>query len=321
MKILVTGSSGFLGGRLVHYLDEHGFGDLVLATRDLSRFPKKLQKFKAVEIKWDSQSNLDSICSSVDCIVHLAGMNAGQCAAASKDLLNTDVTSTSNLIDSAVRCGVGRFIYVSSAHVYSSSLSGQINEELKPTNTHPYALNHLKKEQLVINAALSKKFKGIVVRLSNAFGAPLVKESDCWMLLVNDLCKQLAQYKKIELKTTGLQQRDFVSITDVCKGIELLVGTSRENIVHDIFNLGGGWTASVYEMACLIADRYAKQCREEIDVKRLSPVSNCVSALDLSFSIEKLIELGYRPSDTDERCKEIDQVINFCIKNFREGSF
>lgn len=320
VKIFITGSTGLLGGRLVQFLDQNKNHKLLLGTRDLSKLPKAFAHLNAVAIDWTSQRQLDIVCDSVDCIVHLAGMNAGQCAKAGAEELAADVKATELLVNAAINKKVKRFIYLSSAHVYSAQLAGEINELTETTNTHPYALNHLKKEQLVLSANSGGKLEGIVVRLSNAFGAPVDSGADCWMLLVNDLCRQVVLNQKIILKSTGNQRRDFIPIYDFCKAIELVINKSNDLYFQfpHVFNLGTGWAPSINDMALLIASRYYLMFGENVHFEKKE---NLILTSRFIFNIEKIKQLGYIPSDTHMINKEIDKTIRFCVNNFSGSDF
>ena len=101
--------------------------------------------------------------------------------------------ATKRLVEAASRAGVKKFIYLSTAHVYASPLVGTITEQTLPNNSHPYASSHLAGESAVLNADERGVIQGVVMRLSNAYGAPMHKGVNCWMLVVNDLCRQAVQ--------------------------------------------------------------------------------------------------------------------------------
>jgi UDP-glucose 4-epimerase len=56
--------------------------------------------------------------------------------------------------------------------------------------------------------------EGIVIRVSNSFGAPAHQHANCWMLLVNDLCRQAVSTGQMTLRSSGIRRRDFVTLTD-----------------------------------------------------------------------------------------------------------
>lgn len=308
MKILITGSTGLLGGRLTQFLDQNKSHKLLLGTRDLAKLPNQFAHLDAVAIDWTSQEQLNQICDSVDCIIHLAGMNAQQCARASVEELAADVRSTEMLVNAAINNGVKRFIYLSTAHVYSSNLIGKISESTDITNEHPYALNHVKKERLVSNAADISDMESIVIRLTNAFGPPVDIDTNCWMLLVNDLCKNLVLFGDFQLRSNGCQVRDFIPISDFCEVIDFLLGLDFGVINNEIFNVASGWALTVSEMANEILKRYETLFNKKTESIR----SNCDQKIELEFDCEKLKSLGFNFSSSNFKVYEIDSTLKFC---------
>ena len=91
---------------------------------------------------------------NVDVVIHTAGMNAQECASDPEQALAFNGTVTADLVSSAVKQGVQKFIYLSTAHVYKEPLVGTISESSQTTNTHPYATSHLAGEIPVLEQIL-----------------------------------------------------------------------------------------------------------------------------------------------------------------------
>jgi UDP-glucose 4-epimerase len=223
--------------------------------------------------------------------------------------------TTARLVNAACRASVKKFIYLSTAHVYASPLAGVINEETCPRNLHPYATSHLAGEQSVLSADSRGELHGIVFRLSNAFGAPMHKDVNCWMLLVNDLCKQAVQTRKLILQSSGLQHRDFISLTDVCYVFEKLVNSDQHKQAS-VFNVGAGKSQSVLEMAKLIQQRCTK-------VLGFTPeLQHKQSAVDeqhpaLTYRTDNLNSLGIS-CKSQTNTVEIDNLLLFCQSKFNQ---
>jgi len=315
MKLLITGSTGFLGGRLADFLVKVPNIEMLLGSRSSLCQEESLIRTTLVKTEWHDQLSLNSICENVDTIIHLAGMNAGQCANANSDELALDVKATEKLLRAAVNNNVKRIIYLSTAHVYSSTLLGSVSEESPTTNTHPYAINHLAKEKLVLEAQQSGRIEGVVIRLSNAFGVPKSAEANCWMLLVNDLCKQVVTNSKLVLKSTGQQRRDFVSITDFCLAIKHFIDLPSNKLGDGLYNLGGQWSPTVLEVTKYIGQRYhfITDIRAEITH---DPIKDVVRSPQFHFSIQKLLDTGYNPAPNLKVEREIEALLLFCNRNF-----
>src|SRR5205807_10500909 len=110
---------------------------------------------------------------------------------------------TARLARAAAKQGTARFIYLSSAHVYGAALSGHVDEHTCPAPRHPYATSHRAGEDAVRLACDGSAMAAIVVRLANAFGAPVDPAVDCWHLVTNDLCRQAVKTRRAVLKTPG----------------------------------------------------------------------------------------------------------------------
>jgi UDP-glucose 4-epimerase len=251
MRILITGGWGFVGGRLGQYL-QLGNHKVVLASRVLHNTPEWLPGAKTVCIDWHSTASMEQACEGIDVIVHAAGMNAQDCNADPIAALSVNGLATEQLINAAISRSVKRFIYLSTAHVYANPLVGDISDSTIPRNPHPYATSHLAGERALLNAQHNGDIEGVVLRLSNAFGSPTHKEVNCWMLLVNDLCKQAVQTNRMEVNSSGLQYRDFISMTEVCKGISYII---ENNSITGCFNLCSEYSITILAMGELIKKR------------------------------------------------------------------
>jgi UDP-glucose 4-epimerase len=253
MRILITGGFGFVGSRLAVHLAQVGH-EIILGTRHSTASPEWLPQAEVAKISWDDEVALERNCAGIDVIIHAAGMNAQDCAVDPVAALAFNGLATARLVAVASQVRLKKFIYLSTAHVYASPLVGIITEETCPRNLHPYATSHLAGEQAVLSAHSRGELQGIVLRLSNAFGTPMHKYANCWMLLVNDLCKQAIETRKLVLHTSGLQHRDFIGLTEVCCVAEKLVDSDQLEQTN-VFNVGAGVSQSVLEMAKLIQQR------------------------------------------------------------------
>ena len=254
MRILITGGFGFVGGRLGQYLHQAGH-QIMLGSRNANSLPNWLPNAEVVKTDWNDAGSLEQACNGADVVIQAAGINAQDCAADQIAALEVNGLGTARLLAAATRAGVKRFIYLSTAHVYSSPLIGKISEDTCPSNLHPYATSHLAGERAVLGANQRGDIEGVVLRLSNAFGMPAHKDVNCWMLLVNDLCRQAVETGKLVLHSNGLQQRDFITLTNVVLCVEYFLSLPLATYKNSVFNLGGDCSLSVYDMTLLVASR------------------------------------------------------------------
>lgn len=312
MRILITGASGLIGSRLARYLSGHG-DDVVLGSRkegDAYAF----DGLATVQMDWSSDASLRRACAGVDAVIHAAGMNAQGCTADPVAALLTNGVGSARLARAARVAGVQRFVYFSTAHVYASPLVGVVTEETCPRNPHPYASSHLAGELAVLHESRGGPMQGLVLRLSNAFGAPVLPLADCWMLLANDLCRQLARNGRMQLASDGMQWRDFIPVTSVCEVIRLLLANSRDFNAVGVLNLGAR-SMRVLDMAQLIQARGEMRFGVRAPLDRPDVREPVPPALDYpSGRLAALV--GPLAHDFDT---EIDALLAFCIQHFSLG--
>jgi len=319
MRALITGGFGYLGGRLAQFLAIQAGYQILLGSRQRAEPPPWLPQAKLVQTHWDSPTSLAQNCSDVDAVVHLAGMNAQECVADPVAALEFNAVGTARLLRAAVRQGVRRFIYVSTAHVYGSPLTGVITEETCPVSLHPYATSHRAGEDIVRAANQRGEIEGIVVRFSNSYGAPAHKDANCWMLLVNDLCHQAVTTQRMVLDSSGIQRRDFVSLTDACMAIRHLLDLSAYKLGDGLFNVGGGWAPTILEMTRHVAARIYAITGQKPDILRKTG-KDIDRPTFLDYKIDKLIGTGFNTTRNDNVDQEIDGLIQFCLRNFTQHS-
>lgn len=312
MRVLITGGFGFAGGRIAQHLQRVGH-QAILGSRNPTRVPEWLPTAEVAHTDWNDNFVLDQICSGVDVVIQAAGMNAQDCASDPVAALAFNGLATARLIAAARRKGVKKFIYLSTAHVYANALNGTLTENICPRNLHPYATSHIAGENVTLNFGHCDQSVGVVLRLSNAFGAPVHKDVNCWMLLVNDLCRQAVTERSIILRSAGLQRRDFVTLEDVSKAVCHVISLQKEQVGDGVFNIGGAWTPRVIDMAELIQGRCSVVLGFTPEIIR--PESNqAEESLDLDFRIDKLIASDFELSGNVSA--EIDATLLLCHEAF-----
>lgn len=308
MRVLITGGYGFVGGRIAQHLQLAGH-QIVLGTRKESNSSDWLPDAEVVATNWHDTPSLIKICNKIDVVIHAAGMNAQECAADPAAALDFNGLTTARFVAAAARAGVKRFIYLSSAHVYASPLVGIITESASPHNSHAYATSHLAGENALLSAKLRGEIEGIVLRLSNAFGAPAHMKVNCWMLLVNELCRQAVTSGKLVMLTDGLQQRDFITLQDVARCVEHIIKLPAMACRDGLFNLGTGRGRSVYEMTQLVATRCSFVLGFAPNIERPLPLSEEDPKV-LEYSVAKLESTGFCLQGCYEH--EIDATLSIC---------
>jgi nucleoside-diphosphate-sugar epimerase len=183
-RILVTGSNGFIGVKVVEILLEYGFFNLrcfVRPSSQLGRLEKVLRDLNAsknIELFTGdllSPEECRKAADGVSIIYHLA---AGMEKSFAGAFMNSAL-ATRNLMDSFLRCGQPkRFVNVSSFAVYSNSSleRGALLDETCPLEDSPqerfdaYGFGKLKQEELVKEYGKKDKLPYVILRPGYVFG-------------------------------------------------------------------------------------------------------------------------------------------------------
>ncbi len=311
-EVLVTGAFGYIGGRVARHLSALGH-TLRLGTRRAGvQPPEWIRNGEVFTCNVFDDGQLEAACDGVDCVVHLASVNENVCAADPALALNVNGIGTLRTLLSAIQAGVGRFIYLSTAHVYGAPLTGIITEATLPKPLHPYAISHRTAEDFVLAAQAKGDIDGIVLRLSNGFGAAECADVDRWTLLVNDLCRQAVTTGRMIMRSPGNDERDFVTLEDTARAVAHFVGLDRMALGNGLFNVGSGRSIQVHEMVELIAQR----CETMLGLRAaiVRPDSQGSAPASLDYRIDKLRATGFMSAGNMQG--EIDATLKLCQTAF-----
>jgi nucleoside-diphosphate-sugar epimerase len=171
MKILVTGSSGYIGRALVSSLMQQNFNISIAVRQKTNLFPDTVKQF----VVGDFESNPDFSASlaEVDCVIHLAG-RAHVIDKAKASILdefrkiNTELTL--NLAKQAVTAKVERFIFLSSIRVNGNQNNQPFLEIDTPNPQEPYAISKYEAEQSLLNLAKNSSLEVVIIRPPLVYG-------------------------------------------------------------------------------------------------------------------------------------------------------
>jgi len=313
MICLVAGAYGFLGSRIASSLVEQGH-QLILGSSRSREQPEWLRSARVRVLDYEDPASLQSSLEEVDVVIHCAGMNAMDCSADPARALLVNGVNTAKLVRSARDMQVKKFIYLSTAHVYRSPLEGVIDDKTPTENLHPYATSHLAGENALLSEIHTSTLDGCVLRLTNCFGKPMSSEANCWMLLVNDLCRQAVTARTLEMKSNGSQLRDFIGLTRVCNDIRMLIDSKNLSScgAEGVVNIATGRSFTLLDMAELIRERCQILFHYKPDL-----VINDADETNYGSHLE------IRPSrcittfaNEDDQGAEIDKLLLFCREYF-----
>ena len=156
MKILITGSNGLLGQKLVSVLRNDAEVQLLATSRGADRTPEPLgERYAALDIT--SPTEVDAVFAAArpEVVIHTAAMtNVDACELDPEACQLQNVTATGLLVQAAKRHG-SHFIHLSTDFIFDGK-NGPYREEDVPAPLSIYGQSKLDAEHLVMNAGLAK---------------------------------------------------------------------------------------------------------------------------------------------------------------------
>ena len=309
LRILITGGSGLLAGRLAKFLSKHNSVTL-LSRRNINNI---LESNSVYTINYQNQNDFNKDIIDHDIIIHASSPNAID----SKDINISKryYEETKTLIDMAsISKNVKKFIFLSSIRVVSENFNGVITEN---TNVNPSS-DYGKLKYLIENYLRDKcsenNMSKIVLRISNGYGHPVHHMSDCWNLVILDACRQAIINEKIVLRTKGDDYKDFIPIGTLTEIIGNIINDNQHE-VFDIFNISSRKSVQIIEFIRLVSKELHNQLSMNI---KIEPGEGRNKNNPSSFIIdnEKIANHGWLTPIDHKR--EIKNLIKFCLENKRK---
>jgi dihydroflavonol-4-reductase len=170
VRALLTGATGFVGGRLAARLRERGDGVVALVRSPGRAEPLRELGCELVEGDLSSREALARAAAGCDAAFHLAAIyRSGIPARKRAEVVAANVTGTENALDAAAEAGVARIVHVSSNVVAGNTRGGVVDESFEPPAGEYVSLYHETKA-LAHRAALDRIAAGAPILVAQPGG-------------------------------------------------------------------------------------------------------------------------------------------------------
>ncbi|HEY0098768.1 MAG TPA: NAD-dependent epimerase/dehydratase family protein [Pyrinomonadaceae bacterium] len=269
MRILITGSRGFVGGSVGRYAVRAGHEVL-----GVGRATQADVSWPGVYVSADIvSSDLSGVIHDFapDVVLHAAGTaSVGASLTAPLDDLRAALLTWANTLESVRRSGLRPLLlYASSAAVYGNLTELPVREDAPARPISPYGFHKAACELLAHEYAECYSLPVVVCRLFSLFGATQRR------LLVWELYRQFAagNDELVWLQGTGTETRDYLHIDDVAAALLDIAAAQLEATVEHgmeatkadgasrclVLNVASGEETSVSELARRIGQLVAPQ--------------------------------------------------------------
>jgi nucleoside-diphosphate-sugar epimerase len=255
MRILVTGSEGYLGSLLAPELLRRGHDVIGLDTgfyregtlyRSGATTPKTLAK----DLRQLEPGDLEG----ANAMVHMAELSNDPIGQLAPNITyDINHKGSVRLAEIARKAGLTRFVYMSSCSVYGVGESDYVNEESPVNPQTAYAICKTLVERDVKPLA-NDQFSPTFLRNATAYGASPRMRFD---IVLNNLSGLAWTTKEIRMTSDGTPWRPLVHGLDICRAIISVLEAPREAVHNEVFNVGDTkHNYRVKEIAEIVAETF-----------------------------------------------------------------
>jgi len=269
MKILITGSAGFIGWKVAERALNDGH--TVVGVDNLcDSYDVRLKKWRLEQLSNSDQGHFAFYHADISDLTALenvfrkehgldAVINLAARAGVRQSVKNphiyyaTNVTGVLNLLDLCTRYGIGKFVQASTSSLYGAGIEQPFREDAKTDNVlSPYAASKKAAEVLCYTYHYLYHLDISVLRYFTVFG-PAGRPDMSYFRFI----QWIAEEKPLTVFGDGEQKRDFTFVDDIADGTI----RALKPLGYEIINLGSNHPISLKHMIELLEDLIGKKAR------------------------------------------------------------
>jgi dTDP-glucose 4,6-dehydratase len=306
MRLLVTGGAGFIGSSFVKRQLARGDHWSSVTVLDALTYAGNLDNLADIKnsknfrfIKGDIRDRelVMKELQGIHVVVHFAAeSHVDRSIQGASEFVSTNVLGTQNLLEAARRVGVEKFIHISTDEVYGSIPEGSWSEESILLPNSPYSASKASSD--LIARAYHKTY-GMDVRItrcSNNYGPNQFPEKMIPLFVTN-----LIDDLPVPLYGTGSNVRDWLHVTDHCRGIEAIILDGEPG---EIYNIGGGTELTNLELTHKVLaimgkdesyihhveDRQGHDLRYSVNIEKIQNATSYIPMTDFETGLVETID-------------------------------
>ncbi len=239
----MTGGLGFIGSNFIlHWVKNHPQDRVI--NYDLLTYAGNPTNVSSVHNLPQYRYVLGDIADSpllekvmleemVDTVVHFAAeSHVDRSIKDPSVFVRTNVLGTQYLLEAAMKCGINRFIHISTDEVYGSLGREGFFTELSPISPNsPYSASKAGSDLMARAYYETYGLPVIITRCSNNYGPHQYPEKMIPKIITNAL-----QNQPIPVYGDGQNVRDWLHVVDHCSAIERVIDSGQPG---QVYNIGG----------------------------------------------------------------------------------
>jgi nucleoside-diphosphate-sugar epimerase len=236
MRVLVTGSHGYIGSVVAPLLDEAGHDVVGLDTRYYRGCDFGAGPPSPVALERDVRDVGPADLADFDAIVHLAALSNDPLGDFDPSLTaQINFEATVRLAHAAREAGVRRFVFASSCSMYGASGSDDALDEEAPLRPlTAYAKSKVRSEEELVRLA-GPDFAPVSMRNATVYGVSPRLRLD---IVLNNLAAWSHTTGRIRLLSDGRAWRPLVHVRDIARATLALLEAPEDTVRGEAVNVG-----------------------------------------------------------------------------------
>jgi len=265
-SFLVTGGAGFIGSHLAEFLLTAGAKKVRILDNMATGHFRNMSPFvnhpKLEYINGDIRdiTTCDAACKGIDYVLHHAA--SGSVPDSINDPLTTNninATGFLNMLVAAKEAHVKRFIYASSASIFTDNHQTPPKDGLPENPASPYAVSKYMNELYAEVFARLHGMETIGLRYSNVFGQRHDPKSE-YAAVIPKFVMQLIKHESPIIEADDEYSHDFIYIENVVMANMLAICTTEPKAVNQVYNITFEERTSLNQLA-----RYLRELLSSFD--------------------------------------------------------
>lgn len=243
MKVLITGSAGFLGGHVARAMTEAGHEVTGFDQRDTN-----IPGVQSVIGDFTNEEQLTASLGDKDVICHVGAIGDVYLAGDQPALAsNVNVAGSANVGRVAARTGT-RVVYASTWEVYGAPEYEPVDEKHRCEPDHPYNITKLAGERVLLSIGHLEDVPVLALRLGTAYGLGMRPNS-----VFNIFMAKAKAGEPITIQGDGSQGRQFTHARDIARAFVLAASSDRRGMA---LNTVASETISIKQLAEMVSEQF-----------------------------------------------------------------
>jgi UDP-glucose 4-epimerase len=255
-RLLVIGGAGLIGSHLIDQLTTTRAAEIVVFDNFQRGRPENLRealrdpRVSIFPQGGDIQHSdiLERAMEGVDGVFHLAALWLLQCHEYPRSAFDVNIRGTFNVIEAAIKAGVKRVVYSSSASVYGDAVDLPMTEDHPYNNNTFYGATKIAGEHMFRSLGERYGLNWVGLRYMNVYG-PRQDYRGAYIAVMMQMLDRLDRGEAPVVFGDGSQQYDFIYVEDVARANVLSMASSATG---RNYNVGRGIGTSVKDLAELL---------------------------------------------------------------------